>query len=171
MIKIIKANANHAKTLSLIGRQTFLESHGMSASKADIDSYINLKFTKSAFEAELLDTNTIFHILIYNETPIGYSKIIYSISEKNIPFKNVTKLERIYVLKAFHNLKLGKELFEFNVSVSQKHNQSGMWLYVWIENHRAINFYKKAGFKIVGSYDFKISQTHSNPNHQMLLTY
>src|SRR5690606_39602923 len=106
MIKIIKANANHAETLSLIGRQTFLESHGMSASKAEIDSYINLKFTKSAFEAELLDTNTIFHILIYNETPIGYSKIIYSISEKNIPFKNVTKLERIYVLKAFHNLKL-----------------------------------------------------------------
>ncbi|OBX21201.1 MULTISPECIES: GNAT family N-acetyltransferase [Bizionia] len=171
MIKIIKANVSHAETLSLIGRQTFLESHGVSASKTDIDTYINLKFTKTAFETELVDSNNIFHILLYDEKPIGYSKIMYSIPQKNIPFKNVTKLERIYVLKAFHNLKLGKELLNFNVSLSQKNTQSGMWLYVWTENHRAVNFYKKTGFEIVGSYDFKISETHSNPNHQMLLTY
>jgi len=46
-----------------------------------------------------------------------------------------------------------------------------MWLFVWTENHKAINFYKKAGFKIVGQHDFQISATHSNPNHQMLLTF
>ena len=46
-----------------------------------------------------------------------------------------------------------------------------MWLYVWTENHRAVNFYNNLGFKIVGEYDFKIFETHSNPNHQMLLSY
>ena len=171
MIKIIKANGNHAKVLSKIGKQTFIESHGTSAPEADITNYVNLKFTKAAFDAELSDSDNIFHILYFNEKPIGYSKIIYTVSQNNIPFKNVTKLERIYVLKEFHDLKLGKELFNFNVTLSQENNQSGMWLFVWIENQRAIHFYKKAGFEIVGRYDFKISDTHYNPNHQMLLTY
>ena len=46
-----------------------------------------------------------------------------------------------------------------------------MWLFVWKENHRAINFYNKAGFKIFGSHDFKLSETHANPNHVMFLKY
>lgn len=39
------------------------------------------------------------------------------------------------------------------------------------KNHRAVNFYLKTGFQITGSYDFKLSDTHSNPNHRMLLLY
>ena len=74
-------------------------------------------------------------------------------------------------MEEFHSLKLGLELFNFNLNESVKHKQAGMWLFVWTENHKAINFYKKAGFKIVGQHDFQISATHSNPNHQMLLTY
>ncbi|SFN69558.1 Acetyltransferase (GNAT) family protein [Bizionia echini] len=171
MITIIKADVNHAKLLSEIGKQTFIESHGMSAPESDITNYIHSKFTKNAFLAELSDKDTVFHILYYNNNAIGYSKIVFNVSQVNIPFKQVTKLERLYVLKEFHDLKLGKELFHYNVSLSKRNNQFGMWLYVWIENQRAFNFYKTMGFKIIGSFDFKISETHSNPNHQMLLTY
>jgi len=46
-----------------------------------------------------------------------------------------------------------------------------MWLFVWIENIRAINFYLKTGFKIIGSHNFNITTTHSNPNHQMYIEY
>jgi GNAT superfamily N-acetyltransferase len=171
MTTIVKATIKDAKILSKIGTQSFIESHGISAPEKDISNYVALKFTKEVFETELKDLNNVFHVLYYNEKPIGYSKIIYNISQDNIPYKNVTKLERLYVLEEFHHLKLGLQLFNFNIQESKKHHQNGMWLYTWIENHKAINFYKKAGFKIVGSYDFKISETHSNPNHQMLLEY
>jgi ribosomal protein S18 acetylase RimI-like enzyme len=46
-----------------------------------------------------------------------------------------------------------------------------MWLYTWTGNERAVSFYLKAGFKIIGSHNFKISATHSNPNHRMLLEF
>ena len=71
----------------------------------------------------------------------------------------------------FHNLKLGWELFNFNVKQSKAQQQVGMWLHTWTENQKAINFYSKAGFKIIGHHDFKISETHCNPNYQMLLIY
>src|SRR5690606_35117466 len=110
-------------------------------------------------------------ILSYKNQAIGYSKIILNASQANIAYKNVTKLERLYILEAYQQLKLGLQLFDFNVALSKNFKQSGMWLYTWVEIHKAIRFYKKAGFKTIGSYNFKISDSHSNPNHQMLLTY
>ena len=171
MITILTATPIDAKVLAELGKSTFLESHSHSASKKDIYNYVALKFSISEFERELKKQSNIYYILYYNEKPVGYSKIVFNVSDKNIPLKNVTKLERIYILEAYQKLKLGLELFTYNLNTSKKHNQSGMWLYTWIENQKAIAFYKKAGFKIVGGYDFKISDTHSNPNHQMFLDY
>lgn len=171
MTTILTATPIDAKLLAELGKTTFLESHSHSASKKDIDNYVAHKFSVTEFERELKKKNHRYYILYYNEKPVGYSKIAFNVSDRNIPIKNTTKLERIYVLEEFQKLKLGLKLFQFNLDVSKKHNQSGMWLYTWIENHKAIRFYKKVGFKIVGSYDFKISETHSNPNHQMFLDY
>lgn len=171
MTTIVRATINDAALLVRIGRTSFLESHGMSASKEDIDAYVTLKFNESTFLGELQDFNNYFYIIYTNSTPVGYSKIIFDFTHVNIPFNNVTKMERLYVLKEFHHLKLGLELFNFNVEESKKHHQAGMWLFVWTENHRAMNFYNKVGFQIIGSHDFKISETHYNPNHQMLFIY
>lgn len=171
MTTILTATPIDAKLLAEISKTTFLESHSYSASKNDIKNYVASKFSVAEFERELKKKKNLYYILYYNEKPIGYSKIVLNITDKNIPINNATKLERIYVLEEFQKLKLGLKLFQFNIDVSKKHKQSGMWLYTWIENHKAINFYTKAGFEIVGKFDFKISETHSNPNHQMFLSY
>lgn len=171
MTTILTATLIDAKLLSQLGKTTFLESHGHSASKKDIANYVAHKFSVAEFERELKKDKNLYHILYYGEIPIGYSKIVLNVPHANIPFKNVTKLERLYVLQEYHHLKLGLELFNFEVKLSKTKKQAGLWLYTWVENHKAIKFYNKADFKIVGSYDFKISDTHYNPNHQMLLTY
>ncbi|MCB0446111.1 MAG: GNAT family N-acetyltransferase, partial [Gelidibacter sp.] len=97
-----------------IGKTSFIESHGMSASKEDIDAYVSLKFNETTFTEELQDSKNHFYIIYHNETPIGYSKIIFDVPHKNIDYKNVTKLERLYLLSDYHHLKLGLELFNFN---------------------------------------------------------
>ena len=171
MTTIVRATLHDIELLTILGKKTFIESHGMSASKADIDEYTHLKFTNEVFEIELKDTNNNYFILYYNQKPVGYSKTLFNFSSPNISLKNVTKLERLYVLQEFHNLKLGLQLFNLNIQESIKNNQAGIWLFVWTENLKAINFYKKVGFEIVGRHDFKITENHSNPNHQMLLTY
>lgn len=171
MNTIVRATLKDADLLTKIGRTSFIEAHGRSASEENIMEYVNLKFTKKAFEDELKDPQNIFSIIYYNENAVGYSKIIFNSQHPNIPIANITKLERIYVLEQFHHLKLGLELFNFNLKQAVKNGQAGMWLFVWTENFKAINFYKKAGFIIVGHHDFAITTTHSNPNHQMLLTF
>ena len=99
MIAIIKATEDDFKLLADIGRQTFLESHGESAGKEDIDAYVNDKYSYPAVKAELADANNIYHIIYFNNQPVGYSKIILNSPHPNIELQNITKLERLYLLK------------------------------------------------------------------------
>ena len=171
MNAIERATLNDVNLLTTLSRQTFIESHGKSASPSDIDYYVNEKYSYEAIEKELSDVDNIYHIIYHKTQPIGFSKILLNSPISNFQMESVTKLERLYLLKAFYKLKLGQALFNFNVEVSKNNKQVGMWLYVWKENERAVNFYIKNGFEIIGSHDFKISATHSNPNHQMFLKY
>lgn len=171
MISIIKSTIEDSQLLADIGKVSFIESHGKSASTEDIDRYVNEKYNFEAIKHELSDHQNIYHIIYYGTQPAGYSKIVFNSQHSNIQLENVTKLERLYLLKEFYNLKIGHQLFDFNMELSQQNNQTGMWLFVWKENQRALTFYKRKGFKTIGSYDFKLTENHSNPNHQMLLLY
>ena len=171
MISITKAEPKDIPILCSIGRQTLLESHGHSAPQHVMLEYVDDKFSETFLTNELNDSDNIFHLIHYNNQPVGYSKIIYNIPIENMAAKNITKMERLYVLQEFHSLKPGHELMQFNIELSKQNGQAGMWLYTWKENYRAINFYKRVGFVIVGDGFFRLTATHSNPNWQMFLQY
>jgi ribosomal protein S18 acetylase RimI-like enzyme len=160
-----------AELLSRIASVALMESHGHSAREEDMNSYIKDKYSAAAFEEELTEEKNIYHLMYHEEQPAGYSKIILDHAFENSESQHVTKLERIYLLKEYYGLKLGWKLFEFNTALAKRHDQKGIWLHVWKENQRAINFYKKAGFRVIGHHDFRISATHTNPNHLMYMDF
>lgn len=170
-VSIGKPSINHAKALCELSITTFRESHGHSALEKDIDSYINTKFTIENIKRELSDASNVFHFVYVNEELAGYSKIIYNTAYENLTHSDSTKLERLYVLEKFHGLKIGKQLMDFNLDLVKQNAQSGLWLYVWIENHRAVHFYKNYGFKQIAETDFQISARHYNPNWILSLKF
>ena len=169
MISIRKATQKDANLLSKLSIETFLPAHGHSAPKNDIDSYISENFTVKNFAKELSENTHQYYLLTYNNDVVGYSKIVLNLPCENIDAENITYLSRIYFLKTYYGLGLAKQLLDFNIQICKKNNQIGIWLKVWVKNERAIQFYKKMGFTIVGKSDFRISATHSNPNHHMYL--
>jgi ribosomal protein S18 acetylase RimI-like enzyme len=148
-----------------------MESHGHSASAEDHKIYISKKLSVEAFTTELTNPENIYHIIYADDVAAGYSKIILNYNHPLIAEQPVTKLERIYLLKPYYGMGAGKILFDHNVSLSKDQQQLGIWLHVWVENHRAFAFYQKQGFRIIGSYLFEVSPTHFNPNHVMYLKY
>ena len=171
MITIQKAGVNDAALLTGLATQAFIETHEQGVPAPDIASYLAEKMSLQVITEELKDPANIFHLIYYNEKAAGYSKIIFNKPYYKLESQAVTKLERIYLLKEFYGLKLGSTLFLHNTVLSKKAKQDGIWLYVWKINERALIFYKKAGFIIIGSENFKISENHSNPNHIMCLKY
>jgi ribosomal protein S18 acetylase RimI-like enzyme len=171
MTTIERAGEKDAQLLSELAGQTFLESHGMSAARADIDAFKAATYSPVVLREELRDPANIYHIVYSDGRPAGYSKIILNMPYEGSPVTNITKLERIYILKEFYRDKLGSALFDFNTDLMKRSGQAGTWLYVWKENSRALAFYESKGFVINGSHDFRISATHVNPNHRMLLLF
>ncbi len=64
-------------------------------------------YNDDAIKKELDDQNNIYHIISYNVRPAGFSKIVLNAKEPAIAAENVTKLDRIYLLKEYFGLKLG----------------------------------------------------------------
>ena len=171
MVVINKATTKDAEALAKLCIESFLPAHGHSSPKKDIDSYISKNFSKENLLCELAEKKNEYYLIYFKGKLAGFSKVIFNASNINIDGSNITKMERLYLLKEFYGLGLGKELFDFNIALSKKNQQKGVWLEVWVENYRAISFYSKMGMKKKGLYDFKVSETHSNPNYMMYLKY
>ena len=168
---IKKANLEDAQKLTKLSIDAFLPAHGHSSPKTDMDSYVKANFGLENIVKELSNQNFLYYLIHHQKKLAGFSKIIFNNTNEYIQRKNITKMERLYLLEEFYGKNLGKELMIFNSELAKKNNQSGIWIEVWTENLRAIKFYKKIGFKTVGSSRFKISETHSNPNYIMYLEF
>jgi ribosomal protein S18 acetylase RimI-like enzyme len=168
---IQKLEVDDYQLLADIGKKTLLESHGASAEMSIMEAYVSRNFSPEACNAELRNQENIFHAIYYKDKPAGYSKIIDNTGHPGIRMPNVTKMERLYLLQEFYSLKLGRELLRFNIELSRESGQSGMWLTVWTGNERAIKFYNRNGFKVIGEGSFKLTETHSNPTYEMFLEY
>ena len=168
-INIEPFNSSEVQVLSEIGKKTFIESHGHSADPKDVQDYIDSHFNKSVLLKELGDYDIhLKKILVKNELA-GYSKLILNSSPTFTQINPIAKFERLYLLKEFYGLGLGKKLLDHNIKIAREYNQKALWLFVWTENLRAFKFYQKSGFKVTGKHDFKISENHSNPNYIMLM--
>ena len=171
MISIIKATEKDYPSIVSIGKISVAESHRGSCSDKDMNEFLEKNYNNDAIGEELNDSRNIYHIIYYNDIPVGFSKIILDAEHPNIVTRNVTKLDRIYLLKEFYGLKLGLELLNFNVGISRSNKQLGMWLYTWIGNTRALDFYTKAGYAIIGSHKFYVTKTHYDLSHQLFLKF
>lgn len=171
MISIVPAGLKDVVELARMGGQTIMESHGHSQPTEVMQSYIGEKFSEEAIKEELSDPANIFRLVYYEGQLAGYSKIIYNVPIGPVPLPTITKMERLYLLREFYDKKLGHQLLQFNIDLSKQQGQAGMWLYVWKGNDRALRFYERAGFTIVGDGFFRLTDTNANPNWQMYLPY
>ncbi len=171
MISIIQANPIHAQIISEIGRISVEEAHRDSCSANDLNQFLEKNYNVEVIQDELKDEKNMYHIIYSDGEAAGFSKIMLNSVHSNIQQTNVTKLDRIYLLANFFNRKLGFELLQFNIELSKKNNQFGIWLFTWVGNERAIKFYQKNGFAIIGSHNFQVTETHYNQHHQMFLAF
>ena len=138
MISFKRATPNDYQAIVDIGMVSVKKAHVGSCPDEDLDDYMNRHYTEAAIREQLEDEQNIYHILYYKGQPAGFSKIILNTTHDDIEEKNVTKLDRIYLLPEYFSLKLGAELMKFNIELARQKQQAGLWLVTWVENARAI---------------------------------
>lgn len=155
-IEIQKATIKDIDQLQEIARQTFFETFSAGNTKENMKKYLDEGFSIEKLEAELRDKNAEFYFANLDNRVIGYLKVNFGQSQTELKDNKAIEIERIYVLKEFHGKNIGQLLYNKAIQISREANVDYVWLGVWEENPRAINFYKKNGFVEFDKHIFKL---------------
>lgn len=154
MIHIHQIGLQDIEQLQAIGRQTFSETFAQSNSAENMMKYLEEAYAYDKLSAELNDPNSLFYFAELDKQVIGYLKLNFGASQTEIKDNSALEIERIYVAKAFHGQKVGQLLYDKAIEVAKEKKVDYIWLGVWEENHRAIQFYTKNGFVAFDKHEF-----------------
>ena len=155
-IEITKATIAHLIPLQEIGRQTFSETFSSTNTAANMSTYLEEGFSKEKLTTELQNPESEFYLATLNGEVIGYLKINFGQAQTETQDGKALEIERIYVLQDFHGKKVGQLLYEKAIQIARNKKVPFVWLGVWEENHRAIQFYTKNGFIAFDQHIFKL---------------
>lgn len=155
-IEIRKVTINDIHSLRKISIQTFYETFSAVNSEENMSKYLDEGFSIEKLKAELCDNNSEFYFATHNDNLIGYLKLNFGQSQTELKHENSLEIERIYVLKDFQGKDVGQLLYAQAMNVARLKNLDYVWLGVWEENTRAINFYEKNGFVEFDKHIFKL---------------
>lgn len=155
-IAIIKVTLSNLNELQLIGKQTFHETFSAGNTEEDMRKYLDESFSTDKLTSELIDSNTEFYFAIQNNITVGYLKLNFAQSQTELKENKALEIERIYVAREFQGKAVGQLLYEKALEIANNQNAEYIWLDVWEQNPKAINFYKKNGFVEFDKHIFKL---------------
>ncbi len=150
MIHLRPATPDDASLIADISHETFSETFAAHNTKADMDKFFSIQFSKAQLIAEVGAPGNTFILAYAGDEPAGY----LFLKENSLHNAPAIEISRLYARSAFIGKKVGKTLMEAAIDFARLQNKDWLWLGVWEHNHRAIDFYKTFGFEKFGTHDF-----------------
>ncbi len=152
LIAIRPAFAEDAAHLSLVSDATFLETFAQEIPGDAMLAHCREKHAPE-FLAALIQGGAKAWLADINGSPIGYAILIPQ-PELDAAQEGDVELKKIYVLSRFQGTGAAQRLFAevLGAAVGSKR----LLLGVKDDNHRAIAFYKRQGFQIIGTRQFNV---------------
>ena len=145
-IEIKKASISDLEIIQEISKQTFLETFANVNTPENMENYIRENFNSVQVASEINNPESEFYLAALKNETIGYLKLNFGNAQTEIFNKQAMEIHRIYVLKAFLGKKIGQLLLDEAIKIANQNGVDSIWLGVWEDNHRALQFYSKNGF-------------------------
>ncbi len=158
MIHIRPATTNDINLLTELGRSTFTESFEHLNNPIPFQKYLDTQFQAQVIEQEYNTDRNHFFIAEADGKAAGFCKLVSDETEDHADLsdKKCLQLERIYVLKEFQGLNIGRMFLDKAFEFANEYHFALIWLGVWEKNDKAIKIYEKWGFEPFGSHEFNL---------------
>lgn len=145
-IIIRKATISDLEIIQEISKQTFIETFATVNTPENMANYVRENFNPEQIASEINNRESAFYLPSLENEIIGYMKLNFGDAQTEKQKENNLEIHRIYVLQAFHGKKIGQLLLDEAIKIAQQTGVESIWLGVWEENQRALQFYSKNGF-------------------------
>jgi ribosomal protein S18 acetylase RimI-like enzyme len=139
-----------------IGEKTYYDTFHSMNTVETMTKYLKTAFDSEKIKSELSNPDSFFYLVWHGEVPVAYLKINFGSAQTELQDDDAVEIERMYVLKEYKRLGIGKNMMHYALEQGRKHNCAYAWLGVWEKNISAINFYQHQGFEKVSTHIFKM---------------
>ena len=150
------AMSDDAEALSVFAAAVFPLGGPSGANPLDLAHYISTELTVECFRTLIENPNAILLVAEMENHICGYVLVLRSSPHPQIEGLESTELRKLYVDPDHHGRGVADELMRRALAGLGRECLPVMWVGVYSENPRAIAFYKKWGFRIVGTYEFLV---------------
>jgi len=155
-LTIRRALPTEAQRLAELGQTTFVEAFAEQNRPEDMALYLQQAFGVAQQTQELADPRTTFLLLLHDETPIGYAKLMDHAVPACVTGPHPLEIARFYLLQAWVGRGVASHLMQACVDRAVGLGYETLWLGVWEHNLRAQAFYRKWNFVVVGEHGFLV---------------
>lgn len=155
-ISIRPVESQELPALLEISRDTFIHNYEHLNDPFFFQQYLDKTFTLDQFQAEWSDPHSLFFWTLVGEEYAGYCKLVLEAAVKGLEEagNQALEIQRIYVDDRFQKLGLGKLMLQKAQEIAEEEGYEWIWLGVWQQNHKAIDWYHSQGFETFGTHIF-----------------
>jgi len=157
-IKIEAVKKTQIEALRQIVETTFLDTFAHLNVPENIAIYSAQAFTPTQIQNEFNNKNSFFFFIYDDDEVAGYLKLNIEDAQTESDLDNAVEIERIYIIRSLQGRGLGKTLFEFSLQFANDRSAAWLWLGVWDQNAKAIDFYKRLGFREFSQHAFNLGK-------------
>jgi len=162
-ILIREALAEDALCIGVLGMQVFLDTYATEGIRDAIAAEALQAFSPQAISTLIAQPGTAILVAESNGHLVGFAQVAIHAGHALISTPNAAELQRLYIQERFTGLGLGYRLLQAAEQCAGECGASLLWATVWIGNERALGFYPRRGYELLGAptYTFQ-NETHDN---------
>jgi ribosomal protein S18 acetylase RimI-like enzyme len=152
---IRRAVPDDAAAVAEFGRRTFEDAFGASAPPEDVADFLATNYGAAIQRAEIERQDATTLVVESAGELVGYAMVEVG-SNPAVDLDRQIQLHRLYLDRGLHGSGIASALLAAAQDAARELGGMSMWLSVWDRNERAIAFYRKTGFTIVGTVEFAV---------------
>jgi ribosomal protein S18 acetylase RimI-like enzyme len=148
-----------APALAAMGRRCFQETFGAHFPAEDMALHLEHKFGAEALAAEYLDPALTIRVAEADGEIVAYLKL----GPMDLPVPHAPdalQVMQVYVLAPWQGAGVAAALMDWAAETARAQGATELCLCVWEKGDRAIAFYRKQGFEIVGHTPYQLGNLH-----------
>jgi ribosomal protein S18 acetylase RimI-like enzyme len=163
-ITIRKALVTEAPLLTALMRQAFEQAYASHLRPEDLKSHMDANFTAPLQTKELEDPQVLTLLALTADEPIGYAQMLPAPFPECVKAERPVQLLRFYLLKPFWGSEAAGKLMQHCLLELSRRRYTWVWLSAWEQNERAQAFYRKWGFRAIGTAPFIVGNDRQTDN-------
>ena len=166
MNRIRRATPTDAAALAGLAERTFRAAFAHENSAQDMDLHCRAHYGEEIQAREIRDPRRTTLLCHVDDRLVGYGQLRWTDAPACVVATRPAEIQRIYVDAPWHGQGTAQALMAALLETAAAGGADTVWLGVWERNPRAIAFYRKSGFAVVGDHVFVVG---SDPQRDLVL--